>query len=463
MKTSSIKYIILVAGFAGVLYSCNTSKQFQRDTVNTDNLFGSPATADTATMASKPWKELFTETYLQQLIQEGLDNNPDLLVAIQRVYEAEAYFSQSKAAQLPGINGKGTATYIHNPESVYPDGPREVNSYQLGLEASWEIDLWGKLRSSKRAAYANLLSSDAGQKAVETRLIANIAATYYSLVGLDAKLAITRQTVKNNIDLFETIKVLKESGKVTGAAVVQSEANRYATEVTIPDLEQQIRETENALCLLLGRTPGTIERGKIDEQALSSVLSTGIPAQLLDNRPDVMQAEYGVMSAFEITNNAHASFYPALTLTASAGFAATDLSQLIDPKSFAANVIGGLVQPIFNKRLNITRLRVAQAQQEEALIIFRNTLLRAGQEVHNALGSYESSVQKIALRKLQLEALVKSVDYTKELLTYGSANYTEVLNAQTSLLSAQLNSVNDQLQQLNSVISLYRALGGGWK
>ncbi|HZK94509.1 MAG TPA: TolC family protein [Prolixibacteraceae bacterium] len=463
MKTSSIKYIILIAGFAGVLYSCNTSKQFQRDKVNTDNLYGSLARTDTATIASKPWKELFTETYLQQLIQEGLDNNPDLLIAVQRVYEAEAYFSQSKAALLPGINGKGTANYIHNPESIYPDGPREVNTYQLGLEASWEIDLWGKLRSSKRAAYANLLSSDAGQKAVQTRLIANIAATYYSLVGLDAKLVITRQTVKNNIDLFETIKVLKESGKVTGAAVVQSEANRYATEVTIPDLEQQIRETENTLCLLLGRTPGTIERGNIDEQALSSVLSTGIPAQLLDNRPDVIQAEYGVINAFEITNNAHANFYPALTLTASAGFAATDLSQLIDPKSFAANVIGGLVQPIFNKRLNITRLRVAQAQQEEALINFRNTLLRAGQEVHNALGSYESSVQKISLRKLQLAALVKSVDYTKELLTYGSANYTEVLNAQTSLLSAQLSSVNDQLQQLNAVISLYRALGGGWK
>ncbi len=463
MKTSSIKHIILIVGFAGMLYSCNTSKQFQRDTANTDNLYGDSATTDTATIASKPWRVLFTETFLQQLIQEGLDNNPDLLIAVQRVYEAEAYFSQSRAALLPGINGKGTATYIRNPESIYPDGPREVNSYQLGLEASWEIDIWGKLRSSKRAAYANLLSGDAGQKAVQTRLIANIAATYYSLVGLDAKLVITRQTVKNYIDLFETIKVLKESGKVTGAAVVQSEASRYATEVTIPDLEQQIRETENALSLLLGRTPGTIERGKIDEQTFATVLTTGVPAQLLDNRPDVMQAEFGVMSAYEITNNAHASFYPSLTLTASAGFAATDLSKLIDPKSFAANVIGGLVQPIFNKRLNVTRLKVAQAQQEEALINFRNTLLRAGQEVHNALGSYESSVQKIALRKLQLEALVKSVDYTNELLTYGSATYTEVLISQTALLSAQLNSVNDQLQQLNAVVSLYRALGGGWK
>ena len=463
MRTHSIKNIILIAGLAAVLYSCSTTRHFARETVNTNGLYGNLATTDSVTLADKPWHELFTETYLQKLIEEGLNNNPDLQIAIQKVMQAEAYFSQSKAAMLPGISAKGTGTYVRNPESIYPDGPREVNNFQLGAEASWEVDLWGKLRSSKRSAYANLLASDAGKKAVETRLISSIATAYYSLAGLDAKLAITRQTVKNNIDLVETIKVLKESGRVTGAAIVQSEAARYAAEVTIPDLEQQIRETENTLCLLLGRAPGTIERGKIDEQTLSSVLQTGVPAQLLDNRPDVMQAEFAVMSAYETTNSARAYFYPALTLTASTGFAATDLDQLLDPKSFAANVIGGLTQPLFNKKVNTTRLKVAQAQQEEALINFRNTLLKAGQEVHNAMGSYESSVQKIALRQLQLEALNKSVDYTKELLTYGSATYTEVLNAQTSLLSAQLSSVNDQLQQLNAVVTLYRALGGGWK
>lgn len=463
MRTHSIKNIILIAGLAAALYSCSTTRHFTRETVNTNGLYGNLATTDSVTLADKPWHELFTETYLQKLIEEGLNNNPDLQIAIQKVMQAEAYFSQSKAAMLPGISAKGTGTYVRNPESIYPDGPREVNNFQLGAEASWEVDLWGKLRSSKRSAYANLLASDAGKKAIETRLISNIATAYYSLAGLDAKLAITRQTVKNNIDLVETIKVLKESGRVTGAAIVQSEAARYAAEVTIPDLEQQIRETENTLCLLLGRAPGTIERGKIDEQTLSSVLQTGVPAQLLDNRPDVMQAEFAVMSAYETTNSARAYFYPALTLTASTGFAATDLDQLLDPKSFAANVIGGLTQPLFNKKVNTTRLKVAQAQQEEALINFRNTLLKAGQEVHNAMGSYESSVQKIALRQLQLEALNKSVDYTKELLTYGSATYTEVLNAQTSLLSAQLSSVNDQLQQLNAVVTLYRALGGGWK
>jgi len=463
MKIHSIKHIILIIGVAGIMGSCSTSRHYQRGTVSTDNLFGDTLITDSVTMASQPWRELFIESQLQKLIQEGIDNNPDLLTAIQKVNEAEAYFSQSKAALLPSVSANGKGTYIRNPESIYPNGPREVNTFQLSGEASWEVDLWGKLSSSKRAAYANLLASDAGRKAVQTRLISNIASAYYTLIGLDSKLAITQQTVKNNIDLVETLKVLQGSGRVNGAGVVQGEAARYAAEVTIPDLQQQIREAENELCLLLGRTPGKIDRGKIEEQTLSSILKTGVPAQLLDNRPDVMQAEFAVISAYETTSSARAYFYPALTLTASTGFVAADLNKLLDPTSFAANVIGGLAQPLFNKSINTTRLKVAKAQQEEALISFRNTLLKAGQEVHNTLGLYESSVQKIALRKLQLDALIKSVDYTKELLTYGSATYTEVLNAQTSLLSAQLSSVNDQLQQLNAVVTLYRALGGGWK
>ena len=463
MRTNSIRYFILVLALAVIFGSCSTSRHYQRGVVSTEKLYGDTVITDTATLAGKPWKELFTESYLQKLIQEGLNNNPDLQVAIQKVVEAEAYFSQSKAALLPGISVNGKKNYTRNPETLYPSGPREVNYYQLSADASWEIDVWGKLRSSKRAAYASLLSTDAAKKAVQTRLISNIASAYYALLGLDAKLEITRQTVKNNIDLVETMKVLQGSGKVTGAAVVQSEAARYAAEVTIPDLEQQIREAENTLCLLLGRTPGHIERGKISEQTLSALLKTGVPAQMLDNRPDVMQAEFSVMSAWEMTNNARSYFFPALTLTASTGFAASDLSELLDPVAFAANVVGGLAQPLFSKRANITRLKVAKAQQEEALLSFRNTLLKAGQEVHNALGSYDSSVKKTALRQQQLNALIKSVDYTKELLTYGTATYTEVLNAQTSLLSAQLNDVNDRLQQLNAMVTLYRALGGGWK
>jgi outer membrane protein, multidrug efflux system len=462
MRKNSFIYFILITVTA-ILVSCNTPRHYHRSMVSSDKLFGDTLITDSTSLANKPWKELFSENNLQKLIQEGLNNNADLKVAIQKVAEAEANFSQSKASLLPAITATAQRSYTRNPESLYPTGPKEVNYYQLAAGASWEVDFWGKLRSSKRSAYATFLATDAAKKAVQTRLIANIATGYYTLLGLDAQLEITRQTTKNNIDLVETMKVLQKSGKVTGAAVVQSEATRYAAEVTIPDLEQQIRVAENTLCLLLGRTPGHIERSKIDEQKLSPLLSTGVPAQMLDNRPDVMQAEFAVISAWETTNSARAYFFPAFTLTASVGFTPTEFNKFFDPVSFASNVVGGLAQPLFNKRANATRLKVARAQQEEALITFRNTLLSAGEEVHNALGSYDSSVRKTALRQQQLSALVKSVDYTKELLNYGTATYTEVLTAQTSLLSAQLSSVNDKLQQLNAVVTLYRALGGGWK
>ena len=262
--------------------------------------------------------------------------------------------------------------------------------------------------------------------------------------------------------MVEILKVLKVSGRVTSAAIAQSEAARYAAEVTIPDLEQQIRETQNAMCLLLGRTPEEIQRNPLPTPLDSSLLKTGVPAQLLDNRPDVMQAEYDVMSAFELTNSARAYFYPALTITASSGFVSGTLDNLLDPTAFAASVIGGLTAPVFNKKINVTRLKVSKAQQEEALLNLRYMLLNAGQEVNNALGMYDTADRKINLRQQQITALEKSLEYTRELLNYGSVSYIEVLIAQQSLLFAKLNNVNDHLQQQNAVVSLYRALGGGW-
>jgi NodT family efflux transporter outer membrane factor (OMF) lipoprotein len=462
MRSIFIKNSILVVAIAGGLISCNTAQYFQRETVDADGVYGLEST-DTTNLANMPWQELFTDPLLKVYIQEGLYNNPDLQIATQRVIEAEAYFSQSKAVLLPGINAKAMSNYTRNSENLNPNGSRETGSYQLGVEAAWEVDLWGKLNSAKRAAYANLLATDAGRKAVQTRLIANIATAYYNLSALDAKLFITKQTIQNDIDLVETVKVLKESGRVTSAAIVQSEAALYAAEVTIPDIEQQIRETQNAFCLLLGRTPQEIQRNPLSSPLVASLLKTGVPVQLLDNRPDVMQAEYDVMSAFEMTNNARAYFYPSLTLTASTGFASGALDNLLDPASFAANVMGSLTAPIFNKKANVTRLKVSKAQQEEALHNLRYMLLNAGQEVNNALSLYNTAERKIDLRKQQITSLEKSVEYTRELLNYGSASYIEVLNAQQSLLGAQLSKVNDHLQQLNAVVSLYRALGGGWK
>ncbi len=456
--------ILFTAGLAATLLSCSSSRHFHKEDISAEGLYGDTVTTDSVTMADMPWQELMTDPYLKELIEEGLKNNPDLKSSIQNVLEAEAYLSQSKASFWPSLSLSADGDYIRYSKSVYPTYPTFAHGEDLKMSSSWEVDIWGKLRGEKRAAYANLLSSDAGRKAVQTRLISNIASSYYSLLALDRQLAITRQTVKTDMDLVETMKALKDNGQVTGAAVVQSEASRYAAEVTIPDLEQQITEMENTIDLLLGRNPGIpVERGTLADQRMTALIRTGVPSQLLDNRPDVMQAEYAVISAYETTNSARAYFYPALTITASGGFESVDLSDILKPENLAINLVGGLTQPIFNKKANATRLKVAKAQQEEALLSFRSALLNAGSEVQNALSSYQTATEKMELRMKQLEALNKSVSYTKELLIYGSADYTEVLTAQQSLLAAQLNDVDDHLQQLNAVVTLYRSLGGGWK
>ncbi len=458
----SIKNSALILGVSVLLMACSSSSHYQRTPEITDSLYGNIESGG-SNIANESWQNLFNDSVLLNYIDEGLKNNLDLQAAIQRVVAAEAYFNQSKAALAPSVSAQAGQTFVHNSESAYPNGPQNYHASQIKLQSNWEIDFWGKLNSARKAAYARYLATNAAQKAVQTRLIANIALVYYNLLALDQKLQITSQTVQNNRDLVETLKILKDYGNVTGAAVVQSEATLYATEVTIPDIEQQIRETENTLSLLLGRSPGTIERGNLEEQQTPEMLSVGVPSELLDNRPDVMQAEYDLISAWEMTNNAKAYFYPSVTLTANAGLESLDLADLLDPASVAANIAGGLTQPVFNKRTNKTRLEVTQAQQEEALLYFKNALLNAGAEVVDALGQFNTAEQKIELRAKQLEALEKSVDYTRELLNYGSATYIEVLIAQQSLLTAQLNNVNDHIQKLSAVVSLYRALGGGWR
>src|SRR4030095_9530023 len=223
------------------------------------------------------------------------------------------------------------------------------------------------------------------------------------------------------------MRALKEAAVVTGAAVVQSEANRYALEVAMPDLKQRIRETENALSILLGRVPGNIPRSRIENQESLAMLQTGVPAQFFSNRPDVQQAEYNFRYYFEVTNVARTYFYPSLFITASAGLSGLDLKNFFDAGSFVASIAGSLTQPIFNQRANRTRLEVSQAQQQEALLNFQNTLLIAGREVSDAMSSYQTASEKRTVRTFQLTALEKSVDYTQELVRYGSANYTEVL------------------------------------
>jgi multidrug efflux system outer membrane protein len=294
-------------------------------------------------------------------------------------------------------------------------------------------------------------------------LIASIANTYYYLLALDKQLQITEQTVDSRRTEAATMKELKEAAVVNGAAVVQSEANQYAAEVSVPDLKETIRETENSLSILLGREPGNIKRSTLDGQGTTTNLQTGVPAQLLHNRPDIRQAEFAFRATFENTNLARTYFYPALTITAEGGLSTLKLTDFFNGAVFF-NLIGGLTQPIFSGGVNKARLKTAQAMQMEALYNYQNLLLKAGQEVSDDLYAYQAAKEKEVIRTKQLVALTRSVEFTKDLLRYSSAtNYTDVLTSEQGLLAAQLGSVNDRLQQLQSIVNLYRAMGGGWK
>ncbi|HEY4196164.1 MAG TPA: efflux transporter outer membrane subunit [Mucilaginibacter sp.] len=467
IKNKKITAFIIVALF---FCSCVTQKYQQPGLAVKGELYRSANTGDSTTIATLPYRSLFGDTVLQDLIAEGLQENLDLKVAMQRMDEARENLQQSKAAFLPDLSANATVTRSKLsagaqdlPPQYLGSFPLTTTTYQASLSTSWEADIWGKLKSSKRSYLAAFLQSDAARRVIQTQLIADIAGYYYQLLSYDEQLKITQQTLKNRQEDVSTMTALKKSGLATGAAVVQSEANRASVELLLPDLKRNIREAENALSILLGRVPGEIQRTALAEQVPYQNLQTGVPSQLMRNRPDVQQAEFAFRAAFEQVNVAKTYFYPQLTITAQGGLSSLTIKSFFDNSIFY-NVIGGLTQPIFNKRQNKTRLRVAKAQQQEAFYAYQKALLTAGSEVSNSLYSYQTALEKQGIRKDQITSLEKAVDFTKQLLRYSSAtNYTDVLTSEQSLLSAQLDSVNDRLQQLQAIVDLYKALGGGWQ
>ncbi|MEG2102713.1 MAG: efflux transporter outer membrane subunit [Flavobacterium sp.] len=468
MTKSSNKYILMVIT-AALLSACSITKKYERPTtLSTDKLYRDQASADSTTIADMPWQSVFKDEKLNALIQKGLDQNLNLKNAIENIVQSRAVLRQSKLAYYPTLNVDANITRNKQSQAGlnFPPGINIntlTTTHKLGLSSSWEIDVWGKLSSSKRAALASYLATDAAKQAIQTQLISDIANNYFLLLAYDKQLAITEATLASRIKNVETIKALKEGAIVTGAAVVQSEANQHAAEVLIPDLKQSIRETENAINILLGQAPGAIERGVLGTQIIPENIAVGMPSQLLHNRPDVRQAEFNFRVAFESTNLAKTYFYPSLTLTASSGFSNLELKDFFSNSIFYS-IIGGLTQPIFNQGLNKMRLTTAQSQQLQAYNNFQQSLLNAGQEVSNALYAYEMAVEKEDSREKQIEALEKAVDFTQQLLEYSSAtNYTDVLTSEQNLLAAQLSGVNDNLQKLQAVVDLYRSLGGGWK
>ena len=331
----------------------------------------------------------------------------------------------------------------------------------MPVTASWELDIFGRMRNAKKQAQALYAQSRDYRQAVRTQLIAGIANTYYTLLMLDEQLDLSRQTAEAWKETVASARALMNAGQYDEAGVSQMEATYYSVQTSILDLEDQINQAENSLALLLAETPRDYQRGKLSEQVMAEDFSVGIPLQMLTNRPDVRQAEHSLEAAFYATNQARSNFYPNITLSGTAGWTNDAGTMIINPGKFLASAVGSLVQPLFNRGQNIANLKIAKAQQEEAQLAFQQTLLNAGTEVNEALVACQTSRDKANLYEKQVEALRRAERSTTLKMDYGSSTYLEVLTARQTLLSAELSQVANRFTELQSVVNLYQALGGG--
>lgn len=464
-----LKYIIIPVTLIS-LQSCFVAKDYSRpqeEIVKEQYFRTDQISTDSLSLASVSWKEIFTDEKLAAHIETALSNNLDIRTAIQNIAVAEAYMKQGKAAYFPTLNGNAGYTYTSpslNSASGQALTERDwVGQSELSLGLSWEADIWGKIRSSERAANAVYLQTVSAHQAVKSDLVANLASAYYQLLALDEQKRIAEETISNRTESLETIIALKDAGTVTEVAVKQTEAQLLNAQALLLDINNDIKLLENAFSILLGENPHAIERTNLRAQELNTELTYGIPVQLLSNRPDVMVAEYGLINAFELTNVARSNFYPSLRLSASGGLQSLEFEDLFSANSLFASIVGSLAQPILNGRQIKSQYEASKAQQEIALLNYKNSVLNASREVSDALYSFETNDKKIKLKQQEYEAYQVAIDYSEELQVYGMANYLEVLTARENALTAQLAVVNTEFGRLNAMVQLYRALGGGWR
>lgn len=445
------RYIILIAGLLS-FSSCGLYKKYERPATDfADSLYNRlPQQDDTASIAEISWEDFFNDPILKEWINVGLENNTDLNVARLKVDEAEAVLTAARGAFLPGVNAALK-------EQVSAPGG---NAFSVNIGASWEADIFGKLRNSKHQAAAALEQSVAYRQAVQTQLVASIANMYYTLLMLDEQMSVSQRTYDNWKENIRTMEALKRAGKTNEAAVLQAKSNQLNVQASMIDLEQSIVETENAFCALLGIVPVTVRRGHLNEQNFPIELSAGLPSGLLSRRPDVKQAEMALAQAYYATNVAQASFYPQLSLSGTLGWNASGAS--VDPSEFFANLAASVLQPVFAKRSLKANLKKAKAQQEEAMYQFRQAVLDAGVEVNNALIQWQAAQDRMEVDRSQVVHLKAAVWNTQLLMKHGGATYIEVLTAQQTLLKAELAEASDKFAQIQGVINLYHALGGGY-
>lgn len=462
---------IIYKGFATAfialtLTACAGRKAYERPNVVNEKLFRTDnIPTDSLSSANVSWRNIFTDATLQGHINKALSNNLDVRVAMQNVASAQAYLKQSKAAQLPTLSVG--ANYTHSTNSINAMGGMGERTYNnlwdITGAASWETDIWGKLSAQRRASYASYLATVEAQKAVQSEVVATLATAYYQLLMLDEQKKVLEQTIDFRQKSLETTKSLKEAGSTTEVATKQIEALVYNAQAQLVTIGNSIWALENTICVLLGEEPHAIERTTLAEQQFPTEFKQGYAAKLLQNRPDVARAELSLRNAFELTNVARAAFYPTLTLSARGGISSAELDTWISAKSIFANFVAGLAQPILNRRQIRTQYEVQQIAQETALLNFKKAVLSAGKEVSDAMQNFSTQTEFIELKTKEMKAYQEATDYSKQLFDSGMVNYLEVITAEVNRLNAELSVANAQFTRMQYGITLYKALGGGWR
>ncbi len=445
------RYLFILAT-AALLSGCSVYQKYSRPEVATDNLYGERATLNKSNnIAEIDWRTFFTDPHLQKLIEQGLKNNSDMQIALERVKESEAALRTARLAFYPSI--------AFAPSFGVDKG--KGSTLALPLSASLDVDASGRLLNSKRNAQAAYEYSKLYRQSVQTALIASIANSYYTLLMLDAQLNISRTTAASWKENVRIMKAMKQAGMTNEASVSQTEANSCSIDASLFDLEYDIIEVENTLALLLGTTPQKFERGTIHDQSIIPQVGVGIPAQLLSYRADVRMAEKSLQQAFYQVAMAKGAFIPSLTLGGTLGWQDQFGKAITSPASWLASFTVKLAAELFNAGSKRANLQIAKAKQEQAMIAFRQTLLQAGSEVNDALAQCQTAHNKKDTRTRQIEALERAVSSTKQLMSHSESTYLEVLTAQQALLSAQLSQIKDRFEEIQGVVNLYCALGGG--
>jgi multidrug efflux system outer membrane protein len=459
--------LLLAAVLCAVTAACTLGPDYQRPPLTVPEQWREVAVTEES-FANLPWWDLFQDEQLQSLIRTALAENQDLKIAIERIEEARAMYGFSRADLYPQIDANATAGALqfsegslsHTPE-VGTDTSTELYNLNVGL--AWELDFFGRIRRASEAELAKLLATEEARRAVALSVVASVAQAYVELRDLDRRLEITRRTLESRREYLTLAQDRFEGGITPELDMRQAEAELFRVQSLVYQLEAQVTQKENEISFLLGRSPAPVLRGRsVIEQPIPPQVPAGLPASLLERRPDVRQAEEELISANARIGEATAMRYPRIALTGSYGVASTDLDTLLDGTSETWNIFAGLTQPIFSAGKNKRRVEVRQSQQRQAVYAYEKAVLQALREVEDALIALQKSGEQRGSQGERVVAERKVLELSELRYRGGVADYLEVLDAQRSLFTAEIDEVSSISGQVTSLIRLYKALGGGW-